>query len=175
MISTDRLFDLWGAFRLPDSAASSAIGYTTASWRDYMLRKAGRKSPFRPAYHFAQFRLHGVVVELLQLLRPPGALGEGILDSLCHVFSRLFQPIVERVAVHSQPVSRRRMTFHYSKAAQAPKELRRFPPYCGLTVGREDRAMTSAIKMEPIRDPAHSPATPRSVKFELTQPKNRCH
>jgi hypothetical protein len=63
----------------------------------------------------------------------------------------------------------------YTKAAQAPKELRRFPPYCGLTVGREDRAMTRAIKMEPIRDPAHSPATPRSVKYELTQPKNRCH
>jgi hypothetical protein len=25
MISADRLFDLWGAFRLPDSSASSAI------------------------------------------------------------------------------------------------------------------------------------------------------
>jgi hypothetical protein len=25
---------LWGAFRLPGSAASSAIGYTTASWRE---------------------------------------------------------------------------------------------------------------------------------------------
>jgi alkylated DNA repair dioxygenase AlkB len=28
------LLILWGPFRLPDSAASSAIGYTTASWRD---------------------------------------------------------------------------------------------------------------------------------------------
>jgi Resolvase, N terminal domain. len=64
---------------------------------------------------------------------------------------------------------------HVCKAAQAPKELRRFPPYCGLTVGREDRAMTRAIKLEPIRNPARSPATPRSVRYELTQPKNRCH
>jgi hypothetical protein len=63
----------------------------------------------------------------------------------------------------------------YSKAAQTPKELRRFPPYCGLMDGREDRAMTRAIKMEPIREPAHSPATPRSVEYEVAQPKNRCH
>ena len=34
--------------------------------------------------------------------------------SLCHMFSRPFQPIVERVAVHSQPVSRRRMTSQMS-------------------------------------------------------------
>jgi hypothetical protein len=29
---------------------------------------------------------------------------------LCNMFPRPFQPIVERVAAHSQPVSRRRMT-----------------------------------------------------------------
>jgi hypothetical protein len=63
----------------------------------------------------------------------------------------------------------------YSKAAQAPEELRRIPPYCGLTDGREDRAMTRAIKMEPIRDLAYSQAPPRSVKYEGAQTKNRCH
>src|SRR5215475_287931 len=31
-------------------------------------------------------------------------------------------------------------------------------------------AMTSAINMEPIIEPANSPATPRSVKYEPTQP-----
>jgi len=39
-------FDLFGGtFRIPDSAASSAIGYTTASWRDYMLRGPAKESP----------------------------------------------------------------------------------------------------------------------------------
>src|SRR5262245_4641692 len=32
------------------------------------------------------------------------------------------------------------------------------------------RVMTSAINMEPTREPAHSPATPRSVKYEPTHP-----
>ncbi len=32
-------------------------------------------------------------------------------NSLCHLFSRPFQPIVERFAAHSQPMSHRRMTY----------------------------------------------------------------
>src|SRR5262245_43606860 len=48
----------WGSFRLPNSAASSAIGYTTASWRDYMLKKADQESLSRPAF-------------LLQILKNP--------------------------------------------------------------------------------------------------------
>src|SRR5262245_4633287 len=32
------------------------------------------------------------------------------------------------------------------------------------------RVMTSAINMEPTREPAHPPATPRSVKYEPTHP-----
>jgi hypothetical protein len=46
-----------GSFRVPDSAASSAIGYTTASWRDYTLIKGDREPSSQPAFLSAQFSL----------------------------------------------------------------------------------------------------------------------
>src|SRR5262245_61427249 len=38
------LISHWGPFRLPGSAASSAIGYTTASWRNYIQINADQES-----------------------------------------------------------------------------------------------------------------------------------
>jgi hypothetical protein len=41
LFSAGWLLDLCGSFRLPDSAAFSAIGYTTASWADCALSLMG--------------------------------------------------------------------------------------------------------------------------------------
>src|SRR5262245_42632978 len=53
LFSAGRLSGLWGSFRFPGSAASSAFGITTASWGDYMLRKAaGYHLPGRPFFQY---------------------------------------------------------------------------------------------------------------------------
>jgi hypothetical protein len=58
-----RLFDLFGSLSSHLSAVASAVGYITASWRDYMKRMAGEESPSWLTIHSAQFSLCQIASE----------------------------------------------------------------------------------------------------------------